>query len=113
MKLLFDQNISPRILKVLPDELSNSQQVRFVNLENASDFEIFQFARANDFSVVTFDSDFVDLNAINGTPPKIIWLNTGNLTTSNIVELLSKNFEAIEMYLNSETDEILELTKAP
>ena len=113
MKLLFDQNISPRILKVLPTELSNSQQVRFVNLENASDFEIFQFARANDFSVVTFDSDFVDLNAINGTPPKIIWLNTGNLTTSNIVELLSKNFEAIEMYLNSETDEILELTKAP
>ena len=113
MKLLFDQNISPRILKILPAELSNSEQVRSVNLEDASDFEIFQFARANDFSVVTFDSDFIDLNAINGTPPKIIWLNTGNLTTRNIVELLSRNFEAIEIYLNSETDEILELTKAP
>ncbi|MCP4493033.1 MAG: hypothetical protein GY820_37905 [Gammaproteobacteria bacterium] len=113
MNLLFDQNISPRILKLLPTELSNSQQVRFVDLEDASDFEIFQFARSNNFSVVTFDSDFIDLNAINGTPPKIIWLNTGNLTTKNIAELLSRNFETIELYLNSETDEILELTKAP
>ncbi len=113
MKLLFDQNSSPRIIKILPERLSSSQQVRFVNLEDASDFEIFQFARTNHFSIVTFDADFVDLNAINGTPPKIIWLNTGNLTTSNIVKLLSKNIEAIEMYLNIETDEILELTKAP
>ena len=113
MKLLFDQNISPRILKLLPAELSDSQQVRLANLENASDLEIFLFARANDFTVVTFDSDFIDLNAINGTPPKVIWLNTGNLTTQSIVELLSRNFETIEFYLNSETDEILELTKAP
>ncbi len=112
MKLLFDQNISPRILKVLPSKLSDSQQVRFVNLEDASDFEIFQFARANDFTVVTFDSDFIDLNAINGTPPKIIWLNTGNLTTKNIAELLTKNLDTIQLYLSSETDEILELTKA-
>lgn len=110
MKLLFDQNISPRILKVLPLELSESQQVRFVNLKDASDFEIFQFARANDFTVVTFDSDFIDLNAINGIPPKIIWLNTGNLTTKNIADLLTKNLDTIQLYLSSETDEILELT---
>jgi len=45
MNLLFDQNISPRILKILPSQFSNCQQVRFVGLEDASDFEIFQFAR--------------------------------------------------------------------
>ena len=113
MNLLFDQNISPRILKILPKQLSSCQQVRFVGLEDASDFEIFQFARENGFAVVTFDSDFVDLNAMHGTPPKIVYLNTGNLTTKNITELLMDNILRINHYLDSDSDEILELIKAP
>jgi len=87
--------------------------VRFVGLEDASDFEIFQFARENGFAVVTFDSDFVDLNAMHGTPPKIVYLNTGNLTTKNITELLMDNIVRINHYLDSDSDEILELIKAP
>lgn len=113
MNLLFDQNISPRILKILPQELSDSQQVRFVGLEDSSDFEIFQFSRENDFAIVTFDSDFVDLNAMYGTPPKIVYLNTGNLTTKNISELLMDNILRINHYLDSDSDGILELIKAP
>lgn len=113
MNLLFDQNISPRILRTLPPEFSNCQQVRFVGLEDSSDFEIFQFALKYNFAVVTFDSDFVDLNAMYGTPPKIIYLNTGNLTTKSISELIMNNILRITHYLNSESDEILELIKAP
>lgn len=113
MNLLFDQNISPRILKILPQQFSNCQQVRFIGLEDSPDFEIFKFARANGFAVVTFDSDFVDLNAMYGTPPKIVYLNTGNLTTRNVSELLTDNILKIHHYLNSESDHILELIKAP
>jgi predicted nuclease of predicted toxin-antitoxin system len=111
VNLLFDQNISPRILKALSREFSNCQQVRFAGLENSSDFEIFLFARDNDFAVVTFDSDFVDLNAMHGTPPKIIYLNTGNLTTKSVSELIINNLLRISHYLNSESDDILELIK--
>ncbi|MEX2568855.1 MAG: DUF5615 family PIN-like protein [Cyclobacteriaceae bacterium] len=113
MNLLFDQNISPRILKILPKQFSNCQQVRFVGLEDASDFEIFQFAKKNDFAVVTFDSDFVDLNTMYGTPPKIVYLNTGNLTTQNITELLMDNILRINHYLYADADDILELIKGP
>lgn len=113
MKLLFDQNISPKILRHLPPELSGCQQVRFVELEDSADFAIFKYARAHGYAVVTFDSDFVDLNALHGTPPKIIWLNTGNLTTRSVSELIIKNIPAITMYLESETDDILELIKNP
>lgn len=113
MNLLFDQNISPRILKILPKQFSNCQQVRFVGLEDSSDFEIFLFARENDFAVATFDSDFVDLNAMYGTPPKIVYLNTGNLTTKNITELKMDNILKINHYLDSDSDDILELIKAP
>ena len=113
MKLLFDQNISPKILKKLPHDFTECEQVRFVGLEDASDFEIFEYAKTNGFAVVTFDSDFVDLNALRGTPPKIIYLNTGNLTTQSVSELILNNLLTIQHYLNSETDDILELLKAP
>ena len=111
MNLLFDQNISPKILKKLPSEFSNCQQVRFVGLEDSSDFEIFQFAKNKGFAVVTFDSDFIDLNTLHGTPPKIVYLNTGNLTTKNISKILTENFLKIHHYLNSESDDILEIIR--
>lgn len=113
MKLLFDQNISPKILKKLPKEFENCSQVRFEQLENASDFKIFEFAKNKGYAVVTFDSDFVDINALHGTPPKIIYLNTGNLTTKSISDLILNNLLAIQHYLHSDTDDILELIKAP
>lgn len=84
MKLLFDQNISPKIVRLLFDSFPQAEQVRYVGLEDASDLSIFNFAKTNDFAIVTFDSDFVDLSIVRGTPPKIIWIRTGNSTTKVI-----------------------------
>lgn len=72
MKLLFDQNISPKIVKQLEDIFPEAKQVRHLGLEDASDIQIFEYAKTHDFAVVTFDSDFVDLNVVKGFPPKII-----------------------------------------
>ncbi|WP_017733714.1 DUF5615 family PIN-like protein [Nafulsella turpanensis] len=111
MKLLFDQNISPKIVKQLEDIFPEAKQVRHLGLENASDIQIFEFAKKNGYAVVTFDSDFVDLNVIKGFPPKIIWLKTGNLTTKAISELIHKNLMVIQTFLKSEENEILEVIK--
>jgi len=61
LKLLFDQNISPKILRKINAYFPSSSHVRFESLTNASDHAIFTFAQANNFTIVTFDSDFVDL----------------------------------------------------
>jgi predicted nuclease of predicted toxin-antitoxin system len=106
---LFDQNISPRIIKQLSTTFPDSTQVRFVGPQDTSDFTIFEFARKNDYAIVTFDSDFVDLNVVKGIPPKIIWIKTGNLTTKSIFRLLHKNMESIHKFLEAEEQEILEL----
>jgi predicted nuclease of predicted toxin-antitoxin system len=111
LKLLFDQNISPRIVKQLSITFPDSTQVRIIGLQDASDIEIFEYARLHNFSIVTFDSDFVDLNVVKGIPPKIIWLKTGNLTTKSITLLLNKNLNDIRKFLISEELEILELIK--
>lgn len=85
--------------------------MRHLGLENASDLEIFEYAKRHRYAVVTFDADFVDLNVIKGFPPKIIWLKTGNLTTKSIADLINRNVVAIQNFLQSEEDEILEIIK--
>ena len=95
MKLLFDQNISFRIIKKVEDFLPLSSQVRSLGLENSNDMDIWEFAKAHDFNIVTFDADFYDMSLIKGTPPKIIWLRIGNTSTTSLVECLKINYELI------------------
>jgi len=102
MKLLFDQNISYRLIKRIVDLFPDSKQVRELGLENSTDTEIFDFAKRNDFAIVTFDSDFCDLNIIRGFPPKIIWIRTGNTTTINLENLLRKKSDLIKLFLSED-----------
>ncbi|QTE24168.1 DUF5615 family PIN-like protein [Polaribacter cellanae] len=102
MKLLFDQNISFRILKQIDSYYPNSKQVRVLNLENASDSKKWEFAKENDFVIVTFDADFSDIANIKGNPPKILWLRTGNTSTKNIAKILKNRFEVISEFIQKE-----------
>jgi predicted nuclease of predicted toxin-antitoxin system len=113
VKLLFDQNISFRIIKKIESIFSDSKQVRSLSLENASDLDIWEYSKINHFTIVTFDADFSDIANIKGNPPKIIWLRTGNTTTKNIVEILKNHHSIISEFIqNSEYNKIacLEIT---
>ncbi len=102
MKLLFDQNISYRLIKRIIDLFPDSKQVRELGLENSTDIEIFDFAKRNDFAIVTFDSDFCDLNIIRGFPPKIICIRIGNTSTKNLENLLRKKDDLIKLFLTED-----------
>lgn len=107
MKLLFDQNISYRIAKKIANVYPESNQVRQLGLENCSDIEIWNFARKNDFSIVTFDADFYDLANLNGHPPKIIWLRFGNTSTNRIAQILIDKFVLIKYFIEDKENEWL------
>ena len=95
MSLLFDQNISFRLVQKVQHLFSNSKQVRELGLEGMSDDKIWKFAKQNNFTIVTFDSDFFEISNLKGHPPKIIWLRTCNTTTNNIIEILQLKSETI------------------
>ncbi len=99
MKFLFDQNISFRILNSLPDLFEGSSHVKNENLVDANDFQIWEFAKSNDYTIVSQDSDFNDFNLLHGFPPKIIWIRTGNVKTLSIVTLLTNHFSDLEKFL--------------
>lgn len=84
MRLLFDQNISFRIVNKLKDYFPDCKHVSDVWLKNCDDPDIWIYAHDHNFVIVTFDSDFYDISLLNGFPPKIIWIRTGNLTTLQV-----------------------------
>ncbi|MCX6326534.1 MAG: DUF5615 family PIN-like protein [Bacteroidia bacterium] len=111
MKLLFDQNIAYRILKRLSDFYSESSHVKTEDLMNASDIEIWEYAKNNEFTIVSLDSDFNDINLVKGFPPKIIWIKTGNLDTDEIAQLLEKHRLEIEAFFADENLGCFEMFK--
>ena len=109
MKLLFDQNISFRVLRLLPDSFADCRHVRSVGLNNCNDAKIWQYAKQNGFTVVTFDADFFDISVLRGFPPKIVWLRTGNLTTSEIAERIILNYSDIVSFIDNPDQNCLEI----
>ena len=104
MKLLFDQNISHRILPLLPEQFSGSTTVKNEGLINAHDLEIWEFAKSNNYIIVTQDADFDALNTLFGFPPKIIWIRSGNHKTRDILDFLNDYYSDL---LSFESDKKL------
>ena len=109
MKLLFDQNISFRIIKILNNKFPGAAQIRELHLENSSDFEIWNYAKRYDYCIVTFDADFSNFSSLYGHPPKIIWLRTGNTKTLYIANLLIQKEELIKVFLDDADISCLEI----
>ncbi|CAM3994789.1 DUF5615 domain-containing protein [Flavobacterium antarcticum] len=102
MKLLFDQNISYRIEKQISSIFIDSKHVSNVGLSNTNDSDIWQFAKQNEYVIVTFDSDFYDISLLKGSPPKIIWIRGGNLTTKKITEIFEDKHLAIRDFIENQ-----------
>lgn len=102
MKLLFDQNLSPRLINLLADLFPHSNHVFPIGLDKSEDTEVWEYAKQNDFILVTKDADFGDLSVLRGFPPKVIWIRRGNCRTSDIEKILRDNLEAIEQIESNE-----------
>lgn len=99
MKLLFDQNISFRAIKHLKTLFPEGLQVRELGLENATDIQIWNYAKTEHYAIVTFDGDFYDLVTLYGHPPKLIWLRIGNTSTQDLVRNINTHFDLIKAFL--------------
>jgi len=95
MKLLFDHNLSPRLVARLADIYPQSSHLYFLGLDQANDRDVWQYARDNEYIIVTKDADFYDLVILLGSPPKLIWIQLGNCTTSEIDVLLRSRYDDI------------------
>lgn len=91
MKLLFDQNLSPRLVRALADLHPGSTHVREVGLKAADDEIVWSYAANNGFAIISKDGDFRQMSFLYGHPPKVIWIKRGNCSTSKVEEILRTN----------------------
>ena len=73
---------------------------------DASDIEIWNYAFKNQFTIFTFDSDFIDLATLKGSPPKIIWMRFGNSSNLRIANKLLFNIKVIQEFILNADNEI-------
>jgi len=109
MKLLFDQNLSPRLARLLSDLYAGSVHVREVGLRDATDTTIWQYAKQNGYVIVSKDSDFQQRSLLLGHPPKFIWLRVGNCPAQRTHEVLRKHSAAIHSFEQNATESHLML----
>jgi len=88
VRLLLDQNLSPRLLTALADLYPGSTHVREVGLRDADDDTVWQYAAAHGFAIVSKDADFHERSFLRGHPPKVIWVRRGNCSTDEVAAIL-------------------------
>ena len=109
MKLLFDENLSPRLIEHLADLYPNCMHVREAGLERAPDAAVWSFAREKAFSIVTKDADFGEMSVLLEFPPKVIWLRRGNCSSSEIEMILRTQYDAVVAFHNDPKQAVLAL----
>jgi predicted nuclease of predicted toxin-antitoxin system len=111
MKILLDANISWKLVDILTPIFEECAHVDLIGLTiPAEDKDIWDYALHNGYTIITKDNDFLDLLELNGFPPKVVLLKTGNNSSKALVELLISAKSKMEDLENSEYG-LLEIIK--
>jgi predicted nuclease of predicted toxin-antitoxin system len=87
--LWLDNQLPPALAAWMRASLSvECVPVRDLQLQRASDSEIFHAARAAQVVVMTKDGDFVDLLDHHGAPPQVILVTCGNTSNARLRGLI-------------------------
>lgn len=109
MKLLFDHNVSPDLIRRLADLFPSSSHVYLLDLHEEDDAIVWAYAQEHEFIVVSKDADFSELSMLRGFPPKLIWLRIGNCRTEDIEEMIRTNYPYILQLIEDSERGILTL----
>jgi len=109
MLLIYDMNLSPRLVLKLDDIFPDSEHVSNIGMGESDDPDIWEYAKEKGYTIVTKDSDFYDSALVKGYPPKIIWLRCGNAPTKVIESILRENEEVIKRFIMKSSQSYLQL----
>jgi len=113
VKLLFDENLSPRLVDLLQPQFPASEHVDSVGMRGSSDSRIWQYAKDHGLMIVSKDNDFRQLSFLYGPPPKVVWLSVGNAGTELIVSLLRARVDVLREFLASPEEGLFVLEMSP
>ena len=103
MRILLDQNLSPKLIRKLVDLFPGLESVYDHNLTGIADPPIFRWAQEQQIkAIITNDRDFIRLVERFGPPPKIIRIEKCDFPSSVIEQLIRREAIRIHEFLQSE-----------
>jgi predicted nuclease of predicted toxin-antitoxin system len=103
VRILLDQNLSPKLITKLEDILPGLESVYDHDLTGASDPVISDWARKLEFSaLISADLDFVQIAKRVGPPPKVIRIERCAFPSRIIEQLIRREAIRIHEFLQSE-----------
>jgi predicted nuclease of predicted toxin-antitoxin system len=109
MKLLFDENLSPKLPRLCAALFPGSAHVRDCGLKGRPDEEVWQYAQGNGFVIVSKDADFHERGLLYGPPPKLVWLRIGNCTRDDLLRLITTHEQDIRAFEANPKESVLVL----
>jgi predicted nuclease of predicted toxin-antitoxin system len=108
VRILLDQNLSPKLIRRLTDLFPGLESVYDHGLIAASDPFIFNWARSLRFSaLISANGDFVQLAEKTGPPPKVIRIERCDFPPRVIEDLLRREAARINDFLSSKESVLL------
>ena len=95
MKFLIDNNPSYKPVNPLRDFFPDTAHVRTALSVTADDFSIWDYAKKNDYTLLTKDNDFDERSQVMGCPPKLVQLICGNKPALYLLNLILLRKETI------------------
>ena len=110
MKLLLDQNLSPKLVRLLEDVYPECVHVHDLGMERAPDTEVWQYAAEHGLTIVSKDADFHQRSLLLGGPPKVVWLRIGNCSVAESAVALRERYIPIRRFIEVSTADFLVLS---
>ena len=96
MKLLVDAQLPPVLVDWLRRQGHEAAHVAEWSLLAASDAEIWAWAAAGRYVIVTKDADFEGLSTTDREGPRLLWLRVGNIRNRGLISRLALEWPRIE-----------------
>jgi len=106
VKLLLDENLSPRLVPLLLADYPGTVHVEQALGRGRSDEDIWSYARTHGFAIASKDNDFRQRAFLLGPPPKVVWLSVGNEGTDSIGAILKARLAVLRRF-EADPDEAL------
>jgi predicted nuclease of predicted toxin-antitoxin system len=110
MKFLCDVHISIKLVKHL-----NNQGFECIHVNTildkwfTSDSNIAKFSDLNDLILITKDFDFKNSFLVNKTPKKLIKINLGNISNTQLIEIFDRFIPEIKTISNNHNQFMIEM----
>jgi len=91
-KFLIDENLPVKV------DAWNGSDFEFVSsqLRSESDSELWHYARTNELTIVTKDSDFAYRILSSSPPPRVVHIRFGNMRLRDFKALIEEHWKAVE-----------------